>query len=112
MTLVGDNSDKEFTYILYIGTNVQGVPTWTRDDILRVVGKVFPCFTLQDGSGVYVYRDLRDSQGNPLKDEETTYIAHISTDCPDQIERLIRLIKRAYKQECIGLVELNGMRFL
>jgi hypothetical protein len=112
MELIGDNSNKEFTYLLYIGTNVQGVPTWTRDDILRVVGKIFPCFTLQDGKGYYIYKDLRDSQGNPLKDEETTYLAHISTDRPELVDHLICLIKRAYKQECVGVIELNGMRFL
>jgi hypothetical protein len=111
-SLLGDTQKGDCTYILYIGCNVNGVPTYREKDIMRVVGKVFPCFTLTMSKGYYVYRNAFDTQGYPLHDMEETAIVHISTDEPQKVDHLICLTKRAYRQECVGLVELNGMRFI
>jgi hypothetical protein len=103
---------QEFTYVLFIGCNVQGVPTWNYSHINKVVAHVFDAFTLCKASGEYVYRNLKDKDNSPLVDHEETYVAYISTNKRDQIDRLIKLTKRAYKQECLGMIILPSMMFI
>lgn len=108
------NLSRTRTYVLFIGLNVNGVPTWTPYDAKKAVAHVFDAFTciMQGVKGCYVYRNVKDDDNQPLIDNEQTVIALISTNKPDQITRLIKLIKRAYKQESVGLIKLPKMLFI